>query len=527
MKKKKLLYIVLFILGLVLYTAFLYHRISRIPCNSDTANMILEADSILHGNLFLSDWHLTGITFFTTDLPFFVIGVLIAGVSVQAGYIAITLMYVFMILAALLLIKGKRDNLLNFLVFAGIALIPSTFTLDAARVHTALFALAFIAIHFAAKALEEPKKKYYILFGIFTALAVCGDYLGLVVITVPILLLCIANKVKKPIQLAIATLVGTAGGVVLEHVFLLLGNANKNSLLAGFFLQINEIGDSIILYIRSMTHMMNANFFGKELFSIKTPIFAIRVLLLLFVFYIMAVQIRKLFRSDGKTCFVSTTLSLSFAILTAFMLLTEFGPSLTSARYILYFPTVAAILIVLYYREKNIYEQKFYENRLPVKMLIGVLSVTMLGACYFVKVPPSSHTVFNRLTEFLQEESLTNGYATFWDASIVTVLSQDQVKVRAIESDEKGLQPQYWFCQNNWYDEYANFLILRDREAKEEGEFFKQHNVVTTRLDFGFKDGISQSEANQAFGEPDRVLTFENYRILVYEYDISTKLNKR
>ena len=68
---------------------------------------------------------------------------------------------------------------------------------------------------------------------------------------------------------------------------------------------------------------------------------------------------------------------------------------------------------------------------------------------------------------------------------------------------------------------------MRDREAKEEGEFFKQHNVVTTRLDFGFKDGISQSEANQAFGEPDRVLTFENYRILVYEYDISTKLNKR
>lgn len=526
MKKKKLLYIVLFILGLVLYTAFLYHRISRIPCNSDTANMILEADSILHGNLFLSDWHLTGITFFTTDLPFFVIGVLIAGVSVQAGYIAITLMYVFMILAALLLIKGKRDNLLNFLVFAGIALIPSTFTLDAARVHTALFALAFIAIYFAAKALEEPKKKYYILFGIFTALAVCGDYLGLVVITVPILLLCIANKVKKPIHLAAVTLAGSGSGIMLERIFLLIGNTDKNSLLMGIFLPIEGIGEHIGYYLRYVTHMMNANFFGKEIFTIKTPIFGIRILLLLFVLYIVIVQIRKIFQPDAKLGFVDAVLSFGLIILTFFMIMTDFGSSLLASRYIFYLPTVAAVLVVLYCKEEGIYGKRLYENRLPVNLLIGVISVMMVGACFFSNTPASSQTVHNRLVEYLQEESLTNGYAAFWDSSVVTVLSDDQIKVRAILEKNGDLRPDYWFCKSSWYDDYANFVIVRRYGATEENEYFSQHNVVSTRLYETNGNGINQYSVKHVLGEPERTLSFENYWILVYDYDISTKLNK-
>lgn len=91
----------------ILYFCYIYYRVSDLPCNSDTACMLLEAKDILHGNFFLADWQLTGITFITTDMPYFLIGTLIFGVDERAAFLAITLMYVALVTASFCCSKTK------------------------------------------------------------------------------------------------------------------------------------------------------------------------------------------------------------------------------------------------------------------------------------------------------------------------------------------------------------------------------------------------------------------------------------
>lgn len=54
---------------------------SRLGLNSDMAGMVIEANEIISGNFFLNGRYLTGLTFFPTDLLFFVISSLLFGLS--------------------------------------------------------------------------------------------------------------------------------------------------------------------------------------------------------------------------------------------------------------------------------------------------------------------------------------------------------------------------------------------------------------------------------------------------------------
>src|SRR5262249_55271617 len=55
-------------------------RVARVyPVSSDDATGVLEADAILHGNVLLRGWTLSNVSFVTTDLPFYIVGVALAG----------------------------------------------------------------------------------------------------------------------------------------------------------------------------------------------------------------------------------------------------------------------------------------------------------------------------------------------------------------------------------------------------------------------------------------------------------------
>ena len=55
-------------------------RVARVyPVSSDDATGVLEAEAVLRGNVLLRGWTLSNVSFVTTDLPFYVAGVAIAG----------------------------------------------------------------------------------------------------------------------------------------------------------------------------------------------------------------------------------------------------------------------------------------------------------------------------------------------------------------------------------------------------------------------------------------------------------------
>ena len=234
----------------IVYCAFVISRICQLPINADASCMILEADDILSGNLLLSNWSLTGVTFLTTDLPYYIIGTAIAGVSIHAYRIAVSLMFLIMMGCAILLcLYGAKKKWLSFAVYSGLGLVPTFYALSNAFVHTAVFSLFFLSVLFVLKFEQKPSKGNLIALGLILMLAVCGDGLAFVLMTLPLLFLCVLRCVKKPLSLAICTLAGTAAGLTLQKLYLVLGGANLNSLLYSEFIVPSKLIDNTLLYI--------------------------------------------------------------------------------------------------------------------------------------------------------------------------------------------------------------------------------------------------------------------------------------
>jgi hypothetical protein len=77
---------------------------------------------------------------------------------------------------------------------------------------------------------------------------------------------------------------------------------------------------------------------------------------------------------------------------------------------------------------------------------------------------PATPPQFTGLASWLAAHHLTDGLATYWDASIVTIDSGGQVQVRALGGS--ALRPYPWMTDQAWYDPAsgrADFLVLSSK----------------------------------------------------------------
>lgn len=116
---------------------------------------------------------------------------------------------------------------------------------------------------------------------------------------------------------------------------------------------------------------------------------------------------------------------------------------------------------------------------------------------------------YKGVTDFLIENDLQYGYATFFNAEEYSVLSNNKVRVRGILLDDGKIKPHYWLTSKRFYepDYYVGktFLLLTDNEI-ENG--FTPHVFATNDL-----------------GKPSKVLKFKMYTIFVYDYNIACKFS--
>ena len=112
-------------------------------------------------------------------------------------------------------------------------------------------------------------------------------------------------------------------------------------------------------------------------------------------------------------------------------------------------------------------------QRLSALLMIPVMIVSVLNAVTMARMP-ADNTEDNELyalSEKLQEHNLTYGYATFWQANAITVISDSQVKCRSVEVDERGVWTRNYQCNKNWYEEQPEqenyFLLLTNNEANQ------------------------------------------------------------
>ncbi|QGZ39531.1 hypothetical protein IP92_01813 [Pseudoduganella flava] len=107
-----------------------------------------------------------------------------------------------------------------------------------------------------------------------------------------------------------------------------------------------------------------------------------------------------------------------------------------------------------------------------------------------------------RLLAFLEQHQLRYGYATFWHAGKLTVLSAHAVRIRPVEFRDGLPMPLRWLSSNRWYDPAyhrgASFLLLHKDEAAADLPRLRQH-----------------------VGGDIQTLSFEDWRIVAFEHNLA------
>ena len=92
-------------------TLFLcYLHVARAPVNSDGASNALQAWDMLHGNLLLHGWQLSDVSFYTTELPQYMLVEQLRGLGPDMVHVAAAMTYTLLILLAALLAKGTAGR---------------------------------------------------------------------------------------------------------------------------------------------------------------------------------------------------------------------------------------------------------------------------------------------------------------------------------------------------------------------------------------------------------------------------------
>ena len=498
----------------MLYGAFAVWRCSYSGIDSDFANLVLEADDILSGNFFRTGWNLTGISFISTDVPYFVLGTFLFGVSTKAYYFAGGAMYVAMMLAALLLVKDvvARRPIFAVVTFLATALMPCLFEIDLARAHTGVFVLGFIAVWIWMKMVgcdaESSKpsplgknKKIAIAGYIFVlALADMGDPIVLVMVMVPICLWSLILWIRREIETIefVKHIVINLGGLLLgtffDRLYFAIGGCNKNAFLDDkTFASLGELHDKFVIYLRAIFQMSDAGFELTVLTDVRTLFYAINTIAVVVCFVLIIINIIFLCM-EKRYDFVTVVLGVGFLMMSALFILTNISVNELSARYICYFPAFMAVVFVrntdLFFNEKN----RLYG------VIFFIMVLTVLGRVRDLKYGGRNLPYQQiELSDILKENGLENGYSTFWSSSVVTVLSEGQVSVRPVLGYNGNLAIDNWCVKDDWYLTEAHFVVTQPNDV----------SGVTTENIIGI------------LGMPQQAIECGNYQILIYDEDIS------
>jgi hypothetical protein len=125
-----------------------------------------------------------------------------------------------------------------------------------------------------------------------------------------------------------------------------------------------------------------------------------------------------------------------------------------------------------------------------------------LGGLAHDAVQPASPPAFARVASWLQAHHLRYGLGGYWESSIVTVQTGEQVRVRALLKATLG--PDLWLAKPAWYDptaQQADFVVLSSVP--------------------GFKNNWEpRALVAKVFGRPAHVYNFGPYTVMVWDRNI-------
>jgi hypothetical protein len=480
--------------AVALFLLYLFQSSRTTTVNSDGASNALQGWAMLHGNVLLHGWTVSDVSFYTTELPQYVLVEAIRGLSPNVVHICGAMTYTLLVLLAAWLAMGReapgRTKLAAGAVTAGIMLAPQlgnpTDMLLLSPDHVGTGVPLLVAWLLVDRTRQPDREKepgwrrwlVPVAVGLILAWTAVGDQLAEVIGALPLALTCGLRVLwarfrpsgtgqRAPLRDSWYELsLGTAAVLSVPAAWL---GVKLISALGGWSITAPRsglaapgvLGRNAALTGSGILQLFGAGFSSQQS-AAQTAFAVIHLTGLALAAWALCLAMRRFFAQQ----LLVQLLGVAIVVNIAAYIVTVQAESIATTR------EIAAVLPFGAVLAGRLLPQTLAARRpahatgrlSPVWVAAGGLLLAsyavMLG--YNASRPPAPGQVAN-LASWLAAHHLTRGLGGYWQSNSVTLDSNDTVQVRAIAINEGKLTTApYWEASSAWYDaqnSYANFIV--------------------------------------------------------------------
>jgi len=487
--------------------------------NSDGASNAVQAWDMLHGNLLLHGWTLSDVSFYTTELPQYLLVEIVSGLNQDVVHVAAAMTYTLAMLLAALLAKGDstgRQALGRVLIAVGIMLAPQLASGVNILISSPDHIGTSVPVMVAWLILDRARPRWYVpvIAGLLLGWAEVADMLVLYIGVVPLVAVCairVGRAVaveRKPLvsqwyelALGAAALAGAAAAVLALHVI----HAHGGFYMPAPAAQLARNGAAVVRNLgttaQGLLLLGGADFLGLRL-AASTAFTMLHVVGVLLAAWGTGLAAWRFLRDRDL---VAQLLVAGVAVNLAVYVLSTRANVVTQTR------EIAAVLPFSAALAGRLLGGRVLAGRLKAARLAPLLLVVLLG--YLAGLArdtgqPPVAAQNQQLTSWLVARHLRTGLSGYWESNVVTLTSGDRVQIRTVNVSGGRLSPSTLESDAQWYDprrETASFVVLFPGVAGYPG-FTQERAVLAT------------------FGKPARTYYVGAYTVLVWNSNLLSRL---
>jgi hypothetical protein len=504
---------------------FCYLHLSRtVPANSDGASNALQAWSMLHGNVLLHGWVLSDVSFYTTELPEYVLIESVRGLSPDDMHIAGALTYTLLVVLTALVAKGRAsggEGLLRAGLAAGIMVAPpqgSVYELMLEPDHVG----SVIPVLLLVLVLDRAGRRWFVpvLAFLLVTWALVADQVILITAVLPLILVAVGHGYRRALaprqaggsaarpgnwfevapRFEVALLAAAVAAVIAADRVVAVIRANGgyrvypvNNQLSYF----DALPHNAQVTIQGILVLFGANFAGKQVGALA----AIGLLHLLgagLVLWAVCAALRRL----GQLAISLQLLTVSVCVTVAAYVLGPNALTAQSSR------EMAAVLPLGAALAGRMLAGRL--RRVHLAPALAAVLAVYLGGLVFYSTRPAVPADNQALASWLASHRLRYGLTTdYWLANSTTVDSGGTVALRQVQVVGAGLRPNPWEINLHWYSPRANVASFA---------------VLPASGSVSWPQTPDGGALVHIFGRPVRVYVLPGYTVLVWHGNLLTRL---
>jgi hypothetical protein len=462
--------------AVVLFVCYL--RLSgTIPDNSDGSDQALQAWDMLHGNLLLHGWTVGDVSYYTTELPEYMLVELIRGLDPAVIHVAAAVTYTLLVLLAGLLAKGRatgREGVVRALIATGIMLAPQLgngvhlLIQQPDHIGTQVPLLVILIV------LDRGPRRWYVpaAIGVMLTWVIIADRVAVLEVALPLAAVCgvraywaYAHDGKRlaslwyEYSLMAAGILSFGAAALVVSVIKRLGGYTSLPLPARLA-PVGALPHHFVVTVEGILTLYGASFTGLST-GVAVAIAVVHLAGLALALWAICRAFRRFMSASDlivpvmATGIVFNLAAYTFSIVPSTWFDTREIPAVLPFGAVLAGRLLAEPLA------------RARKSALLRPALAGVLACYVAALGYGV-TQPSVTDGEHPVVGWLEAHHLHIGLGTYTEANIITLDSGGRVAIRTVSWQPTGAVPRAYESEASWYDprlSYANFIVINSADG--------------------------------------------------------------